>query len=275
MSSTQPHPFSSYGVLMKTIISNEVEKAVEQITNLGFAVINSGYSVDEIASISTIFDEAHAEYVSNFDEDWLRSIDEFYGIRLPLAFNRAFLKLAMNDVVLAVVGKLIQGKFILNQQNAIINPSRQKYNQGAWHRDLPYQHFVTSRPIAINALYCVDDFSNENGATYVLPASHKYEAFPSDEFILNNQMQIAAPVGSFIVLDSMVFHRGGFNGSLNHRRAINHVYTIPHIKQQIDIPSMVCCDELDEAATELLGCRYAVLRSVIDFLNYRKEQTRK
>ena len=39
------------------------------------------------------------------------------------------------------------------------------HHQSAFHRDLPYQHFTSSRPIAINALFCADEFTNENGAT--------------------------------------------------------------------------------------------------------------
>jgi ectoine hydroxylase-related dioxygenase (phytanoyl-CoA dioxygenase family) len=42
----------------------------------------------------------------------------------------------------------------------------------------------------------------------------------------------------------MIFHSGGTNKSLNDRRAVNHVFTIPHIKKQInylfhEIPSVV------------------------------------
>jgi ectoine hydroxylase-related dioxygenase (phytanoyl-CoA dioxygenase family) len=263
---------SAYGVLIKHAVSDEVEKVVEQITNLGFAVVGSGYTDEAIALISTTFDRAHSEYVAHYGEDRLRRIDEYNGIRLPLTFDKSFLNLLMNEVVLSVVAKLIQGKFILNQQNGIVNPPGQKYNQGAWHRDLPYQHFVSSRPIAINALYCVDEFTKENGATYVLPASHKQEAFPSDSFILNNQVQVVAPAGSFVVIDCMAFHRGGVNATVNRRRAVNHVYTIPHIRQQIDIPAVVDSENLDAPARDLLGCRDRLPRSVDDFLNSRPVQ---
>jgi ectoine hydroxylase-related dioxygenase (phytanoyl-CoA dioxygenase family) len=56
--------------------------------------------------------------------------------------------------------------------------------------------------------------------------------------------KITAKAGSYIVLDCMIFHSGGTNKSLNNRRAVNHVFTMPHIKKQIDfffheIPSIV------------------------------------
>jgi hypothetical protein len=37
---------------------------------------------------------------------------------------------------------VIQGTFILNQQNGIINPAKEADNQAAWHRDLPYQILI-------------------------------------------------------------------------------------------------------------------------------------
>jgi len=52
------------------------------------------------------------------------------------------------------LSKLIVGKFILNQQNGI-NPPGETCNQSAWHRDLPYQHYVSSTPLTINALLCM------------------------------------------------------------------------------------------------------------------------
>ena len=48
---------------------------------------------------------------------------------------------------------------------------------------------------------------------------------------------MTANAGSFIVFDSMVFHAGGVNRTNRDRRAINHVYTIPLIRQQIDLPT--------------------------------------
>ena len=148
---------------------------------------------------------------------------------------------------------MIRGKFILNQQNGSINPPQESYNQGAWHRDLPYQHFVSTKPLAINALFCIDDFTFQNGATFVLPASHKSEAFPSEKYIRKNAIQVEAKAGSFIVLDSMEFHTGGFNKTNLERRGVNHLYTIPYFKQQINIPRNLKNVDLSDEEKDILG----------------------
>ena len=40
----------------------------------------------------------------------------------------------------------------------------------------------------------------------------------------------------WLIIDSMVFHRAGNNSSGGVRRAINHIFTLPLIQQQISLP---------------------------------------
>lgn len=263
----------SYGILERTITTDTVQSAIEQINHLGYAVLDPGFSREQIDRFRKIFDATHDRYVAIYGEERLRQLDEFHGIRLPLAIESEFLKLAKTPVILNVVHRLIQGKFVLNQQNGIINPPGEKYNQAAWHRDLPYQHFVSSRPIAINALYCVDDFTLENGATHVLPASHKREAFPSEAFVNSNEAQVQAPAGSFILLDCMCFHRGGFNQGMHKRRAVNHLYTIPLIRQQIDLVEALQDTPLTPEDRDFLGMQYFTPKNVAAYLDTRKQKT--
>ena len=262
----------SYGVLEQRSVVTELDRAAEEIEYRGYAVIASGHSARQITAIGELFDSVHEKYVETYGKDYLVRIDEYNGIRLPLAFDAGFADLAMNPVVLELVGRLIRNKFILNQQNGIINPPGRPYNQGAWHRDLPYQHFVSSRPLAINALYCVDDFTAENGASLVLPASHTREKFPSDAYVRREARQISAPAGYFIVLDCMLFHRGGENSTSARRRAVNHVYSAAFIKQQIDIPSAIVGQYVPSPeARDLLGYRYQMPRTVAEFLESRQK----
>jgi ectoine hydroxylase-related dioxygenase (phytanoyl-CoA dioxygenase family) len=261
---------SSYGVTEQRAPATDLERAAEEVICLGYCVIDSGYSASDIADFGLLFDAVRDKYVEGYGMDFLREIDEHNGIRLPLALDERFIDLAMNQKVLALVEKLIQNAFILNQQNGIINPPGESYNQAAWHRDLPYQHFVSSRPLAVNALYCIDEFTTQNGATFVIPASHFQEEFPSDSFIEKHAKQICAAAGSFIVLNGMIFHRGSLNRTAFPRRAVNHLYTTAFIKQQIDIPSMLAGRPIGSVAANLLGFRYQMPRTVADFLKSRR-----
>lgn len=228
-----------YGVKEQTPSGGAVDLAVESLDLLGFAVVDGGYTAAELDQFAEHFDRAHTALVARHGLEALREIDEHNTIRAPLTIDPLFATLAMNPVIEAICGRVFGDAFILNQQNGVINPANQSdYNQGAYHRDLAYQHFVSTRPLAINALFCIDEFTAENGATTVVPASHKQEAFPSDAAVRQLERAIAAPRGTFIVMDSMTFHSGGPNRTGRPRRAVNHVYSLPFVKQQIDLSSV-------------------------------------
>jgi len=264
-------PVESYGVL-DSFRGTVANPAVEQLRILGYAVVDAGYSHEEIENISERFARVSQDYLNLHGRETLASIGEEHTIRALLAQDEdIFLQLAMNPVLMNVVKDLIVGKFILNQQNGIINPPKKSYNQAAWHRDLPYQHFVSSRPLALNALYCVDDFTLANGCTFVLPASHKIEGFPGPDYIEQNAVQIEAKAGSFIVLDCMLYHCGGYNGTAIARRAVNHLFTVPYIKQQIDLPKATATKTLSAEQKSFLGYDYPLPESVNSYLASRKK----
>ena len=117
-----------------------------------------------------------------------------------------------------------------------MNPPSDENYQAGWHRDLPYQHFVSSRPLAISALVCLDPFTTQTGGTCVLPFSHRTEAFPSEAYVQAHQIGMLASPETSLMFDSMLFHRAGANRSGRPRRGLNHVYSLPFLKQQISLP---------------------------------------
>ena len=245
-----------YGVHIQSSAADALDEAAEKIRLVGHAVLDGGYTSDQMDVFASAFDRARELlYDRHGGVDALRAIDEHNTVRAPLAFDRMFLQLASNERVLGVCRRLMGHYIVLNQQNGLINPPhRDRYNQGAYHRDLPFQHFVSSHPLAVNALFCLDDFTLANGATYVIPASHKEEAFPSDPVATATQIQLSAPRGSYIMLDALLYHRGGVNTTDSERRAVNHLYSIPILRPQIDLPAVLGSDyTTDPDLRRLLG----------------------
>ncbi|WP_042265945.1 phytanoyl-CoA dioxygenase family protein [Paraburkholderia heleia] len=247
-------PNARYGILEQAQGTSEAELAAESIRELGYAILDAGYDEASLQALRAEFERVRHAYIQRFGEKHLRSLNEFHTVRSPLTHDsRIFIDLALNAAVLDTLKCAISGRFILNQQNALVNPPGEAYSQAAWHRDLPYQHFVASRPVAVNALFCVDDFTSQNGATYILPASHKSEKFPSDDYVWRNALQVEAKAGSFILLDCMLYHCGGINSSPLQRRAVNHVFNIPYFKQQINIPANLASAVLTPREQAILG----------------------
>jgi ectoine hydroxylase-related dioxygenase (phytanoyl-CoA dioxygenase family) len=265
-----------YGVGEQRVSTTMIDRTIEQVSLLGFAVVDAGYTHRQIEDFAAAFDRAARRMEDQHGGPAaLAAIDEHHTIRLPMLYERVFLELALNPIVLEIVRRMIGDYVILNQQNGVTNPpSGTPYSQGRYHRDLPYQHFVASRPLGLTALFCLDSFTTENGATWVIPGSHKQEAFPSDAVVEASQIQATAAAGSFIVLDSMAFHAGGVNRTSGQRRAVNQVFTIPLIKQQIALSSALGdAFASDPAHRRLLGYEVSVPRDVAAYYASRRAKT--
>ncbi len=254
----------AYGIVERGAASSDAARIAERIRLAGYAVVPDGFSSAEIADLGSRLDHVMARQVEEFGgADRLASIGDALTARCPLVYDEAFLALAAHSALLAICRELLGDYVILMQQNGVINPSGQRHTQVAYHRDLPYQHFVSSRPLGVSALFCIDPFTTETGATTLIPGSHRMEQFPSDAVAAELDTSVSAEAGSFIVFDSMVFHRAGENRSGRPRRAVNQVFTTPIIAQQISLPDALNGRYAeDPTLARLLGYEVAPARSV-------------
>lgn len=226
----------TYGRVDQTVAKDELACQVEEVAVKGFTVVPGVFDPSALAEWRRRIDQVYAVQEREFGRAALEEINEQDVCRAPLLYDFRFVELAAADRVLAIVRHFLGDWFILNLQNAVINRPSLRHHQSSWHRDLPHQNFVISRPLAINGLIAVDSFSEATGGTQVLPFSHRSEKLPSDAYIRANLQTVTAEAGSVIVFDAMLFHRAGSNASGADRRAVNLLYTAPIIKQQYDLP---------------------------------------
>ena len=187
----------SYGVVGRMASQSSAERHVERIRLLGYSVVEGGLALSVLAALPAQIDallERQAHEAGGRER--LRDVGDQGTARCCLAYDDAFVPIATDPAVLAICQLLLGDYFVLMQQNAVINAPEQAHTQHVYHRDLPYQHFTSSRPLAIGALFCADSFTTENGATIVIPASHKVEAFPSGPSIDEVEQVVEAPAGS-------------------------------------------------------------------------------
>ncbi|MFL6520971.1 MAG: phytanoyl-CoA dioxygenase family protein [Chthoniobacterales bacterium] len=266
----------SYGVRQATELHADVDRYREEITINGFTVLPDVLPESELNEARRRIDavyEAQAKEVGG--EDNLRKINDALVGRCLLAYDDYFLSFATNRKVHEVVAALLGDYFTILQQNAVINAPSDKHFQTAWHRDLAYQHFVSSRPLAVSALFCIDDFSVVTGGTYMLPGSHKTEPFPSREFIAAHETTVNAKAGSALLFDSMTYHRGGVNRSNGLRRGVNHLFGLPFIKQQISFPRSLNGKYKDDSTlSRFLGYDTEAADSVVAWRTNRLQATK-
>ena len=104
-----------------------------------------------------------------------------------------------------------------------------------WHRDLPYLYHST--PNLITAMFCLDDMTEENGATVVLPGSHTLvdeNVAVSDQDIAEADLPagferkvVSCPAGSVVLFHVNILHGGGANRSSRMRRNVIGIWAGP------------------------------------------------
>ena len=224
-----------YGDSVPTIGSDDL--ACEEIRRIGFTVVRKVLTSGQLEYCRRAIDQQLDAQAMMLAPDQLAAIGELDIVRAPLVNDEFFLlTVAMAPTVRNLAGRLIGGYHLLHLQNAIINRPGRTHHQSAWHRDLPYLDRTSSAPLALSAIFCIDRFSTETGATWCLPGSHLVPEPPSDDFLERHAVPLEADAGDVIVLDSMVMHRAGVNTSGEPRRGINNVYSVGIIRQQIDLP---------------------------------------
>jgi ectoine hydroxylase-related dioxygenase (phytanoyl-CoA dioxygenase family) len=122
--------------------------------------------------------------------------------------------------ILQVVGELIGERFFLAQvegREPLLGGGHQKL-----HRDLSAQRGGDT----VIALAYFDDYSPGNGATRIVPASHRPTAgepyFDFDDE--SASVQLAGRAGDVLVFDADLVHAGSLNPSGAHRRTILMTY---------------------------------------------------
>lgn len=228
-----------YGNFRQIEVNDEVESAVEEIRAMGFVVLENMIPESDLENYRVKIDEICRMQEEELGREYLEKINELNMARALLVYDDYFIKLITIEIIQKIVGSFLGDYFILNLQNAIINHPNEEHHQSSWHRDLPYQNFVISRPIAINVFFCIDVFSKETGATNLIPYTHKMETLPSDDYIKKHKATLNCPAGSVAIFDSMVLHQAGYNSSNIIRRGVNHIFSTPIMKQQYDFPAML------------------------------------
>ena len=81
-----------------------------------------------------------------------------------------------------------------------------------------------------NSIWLLDDFTEENGATRVVPGSHRRTVRVGDELPdplapHPEQVTLTAPAGTVIVFNSHLWHGGTRNNTDRPRRALHSYFT--------------------------------------------------
>ncbi len=160
--------------------------------------------------------------------------NDFEGLRSQrlyalLAKAPAVVDLVIHPVVLAILDELLEPSYLLSANIAInVHPGEtaQMLHADDGYCPLPRPR----RALGVSAIWAIDDFTDTNGATEILPASHLLGdevVAPDDDRIRTIEMG----AGSAVLFFGTTLHRGGPNRSTGTRLGITPQYCEGWIRQ--------------------------------------------
>lgn len=208
------------------------------------------------AIVEQMREDIHKAYAICRDYQIKNGIDQdtSYTVHHLVGQFDSFLDCLKAYPIYAFIERHFGGQFILNSFGGAINTRDSVSYAQRVHRDI--RSYSGETTLLLNTLVMLDDFTADNGATWMLSGSHKAEAKPSDEYFKAHAEQAIAPAGSILMFNSNVWHAGGSNETDVVRRSVTPMFSKPFMKQQFDYPRALGYDrgpDFDERLRQVIG----------------------
>lgn len=218
-------------------LRGSIERCVEDIKLKGYTIIEDKFNFN-VESIKKEIDNLYVKELSDFGYDNLLKINDIGVVRNPIFQSKLIRQVAFHEIFRIICKNFFGSQYILHVNRAVVSDPSITHPANVWHREPPYQNYISDNPFALTVIYFPDGSNQFNSGVEVLPGSHKWTNFPSDDYVLTNAVTPNIRPGEAIVIDSSLFHRGGV-GASERRRSIVTIFTSPLIKQQTNIAEMV------------------------------------
>jgi len=161
-------------------------------------------------------------------------------------FIKLFDNTRLTDRIEAVLG---EGSIVYAYTSSSMPPGKTNYSRRI-HVDSPriIPGYVTNLGVTI----ALDDFTEDNGATFFLPKSHTLEEPPTEEYFYKHAKRFIAKAGSVWFFNARIWHAGGDNKTSQWRHGLTLNMCRPFMKQRIDIPRAMANMDLSSASEKAL-----------------------
>lgn len=203
----------------------------------------------------------------DYKDDGFLLCAPYYADKYP-----EILEVLKNEEYLSFVETILEKWFILYlYTNNCVPSNHGKTKAVRIHVDTP--RIVPDYNWAVGCLILLDDFTEQNGATWLLPASQNISEQPSENYFFSHAERLVAPKGSILFFNPRLWHSAGVNNSSHWRSCLILAFCRPWVKQRVDIPRFM--EHIDKRTIpspvqQLLGMQSQPPASLDEFYDTEK-----
>lgn len=205
------------------------QRHVEAIAEHGYTIMEGAIEPGLVTALRSALDGVECERGSAYGQS---RFEGYQTVRIYNLLNHGevFWQVPLHDVVLAVAERVLDAELLLSSLSAItLGPGQEAQPLHEDTQQIPLQR--PRPPIALNAIWALSDFTEANGATRIIPGSHRYDSPPPYGVELPTvPAEMAA--GSIMLFDSQLWHAGGANRTNARRYALACYYCAGWVRQQ-------------------------------------------
>jgi ectoine hydroxylase-related dioxygenase (phytanoyl-CoA dioxygenase family) len=242
---------------------------MHEIAERGFAIARGVVSDGEIQALRTDLERAIAEDVAARGP---HDRGAFMVLNL-MTRGESFVRLLDNDVLHARLSPILGDTCVVYAYTSSSMPAGGTNYSNRIHVDSP--RFIPGYPTNVGITLALDDFTDQNGATYLLPGSHLSPEVPANERFDREAVRAYPLAGDAIVFNARTWHKGGNNTTDAVRHAVTMNVCRSYMRQQFDFPRMMGYDTPDRFTPRVrrfLGYDVRVPASLDEY--YRPEEQR-
>ncbi|HMC80605.1 MAG TPA: phytanoyl-CoA dioxygenase family protein [Acidimicrobiia bacterium] len=254
---------------MTATLTNDQDRARADLATHGYCLIEGALAPDRVAAIRNRLDELCQSEIAD-GTDYVYEGGSNQRVWNLLNKGGVFEELAQEPLVLGLVEHLLDFGFLLSNIDA--NAAGPGGSPMFLHAD---QSFVPPPwppyPLVANAMWMIDDFTPDNGATRIVPGSHLLGRGPdygTGEAVTAETVPVCAPAGTAMVFEGRLWHQTGANTTADQRRfGILAYYCRPFMRQQENFFVSLRPDVLERATPrlrQLLGWEHYFSLGMID-----------
>ncbi len=196
--------------------------------------------------------------------------NNFEGLRTQRLYNvvektSSCNALIEHPLVLALVDRILEPNYLLSQLQ-VINILPGEVPQPLHHDDAFYPWPRPRRSLGVAAIWAIDAFTADNGATIVIPGSQLWDDRAPDP--ASEVKGIVMPPGSVVFFHGTLWHGGGANRSDAARLAVAAQYCAPFLRTQENFGLSMSRDRVrqcSEHVQRLLG--YSIYPPFMGFVD--------